>query len=350
MIEEFGGMKIHRFRYFFESWQHLAYQGGIMANLKRHVGYYFLVPFFLAFQLLAIHRILKHEKFDAIHAHWLIPQGMTIMMYRMLRKKNFPALLCTSHGTDLLGLPGTLLSLIKKFVLKQCDAVTVVSRAMLNQALQLDAPAAKVFIMPMGLDAKTRFSPLPEQQKNAEELLYVGRLVKSKAVDAIIWAMPGILAERPKTVLLIIGDGPEKPLLIALANALGVQENVYFLGTVINHELATFYRRAAVFISPSLSEGFGLTVAEALACECAVITSDLPALREMIIDGKTGLLVIPGSTGEIIRKVLLLLADPDLRHSLGQAGRQRVLEKYDWDISASNYTHLLQQITQKASS
>jgi hypothetical protein len=84
----------------------LAYQGGILANLKRSRWCYMLLPFFFISQLSALWRILRHRRVDVIHAHWIIPQGVVAVAARMLalRGKKTPAILCASHGGDLFGL------------------------------------------------------------------------------------------------------------------------------------------------------------------------------------------------------------------------------------------------------
>lgn len=341
--EMLDGIDVIRFRYFFSKWETLAYRGGIMANLKQHVGNYLLVPCFLISQLVALYRILKREKIDVIHAHWLIPQGLIAIAARILCGTHYP-ILCTSHGSDLLGLPGAILSALKRWVMRRVDALTVVSQSMSEYARMLDAPADKLAVIPMGIDMVETFIPAYRDEEETAELLFVGRLVEAKAVGAIIQAMPAILAVNPEVILSIAGEGPEETRLKALAKTLGITNKVHFLGAVPNDALPPIYRRATVFISPSLMEGFGLTLVEALACKCAVIASDLPAVRELIIDGETGFIISPGNHEEITSKVLTLLANRTLRQSLAHSGRESVLGRFDWDTVAGNYSVLLHEL------
>lgn len=343
--EILSGVEVIRFRYFFAPWERLAYQGGILANLRQQPIRYLLVPFFLAAQLIALLRLLRHERIDVIHAHWLIPQGLIALAARFLhRGSRFPAWLCTSHGSDLLGLRGGLFAALKRKVLRHADAVTVVSRPMRAHALTLGADGRKLSVIPMGIDMTNLFVPMPATEGHEPELLFVGRLVASKAVDVLIGAMPAILAGCPAATLTIVGDGPEKARLEAAAKALGVADRVTFLGAVANPALPALYRRAAIFVSPSLEEGFGLTLVEAMACGCAVIASDLPATRDIVVDGETGLTVPPGDSTAIARAALSLLADAALRHSLGRAGRAFVQKQFDWDIVAGRYGYLLDEL------
>lgn len=343
--EVLDGMTIHRFRYCLERWEVLAYQGGIMANLKRGRRYYLLVPFFLAFQVLALLGRLRRERYDAIHAHWLIPQGLAALAARRLAVRKFPPFLCTSHGTDLLGLPGALFTFLKQQVLRRANAITVVSQAMKDHVQQMQATASHAVVVPMGIDASGMFTPPQAADANRSGLLFVGRLVQSKGVDRLIAAMPAILAQQAQAILTIAGDGPELSRLQSMAAALQLGDRVRFLGAVPNPELPQLYRRAAVFVSPSLSEGFGLTLAEALACECAVVASDLPAVREIVRDGETGMLVPAGDTAKMADAVLALLAAPAQRQKLGRAGRDSVCRRFDWQVTAAEYASLLHRLT-----
>jgi glycosyltransferase involved in cell wall biosynthesis len=342
--ETLDGMHIHRFRYFFGKWEALAYQGGIMAKLKQHVGYYALIPFFLTAQLIALLRLLKRKDIDVIHAHWLIPQGLTGVICRWVCGTRAPALLCTTHGTDLLGLRHPLFTKAKQLVFKHAMAVTAVSNTLKQEALELGLAQEKISVIPMGIDAINTFTRGAFNDRRAAELLFVGRLVKSKAVDVLLRTLPSILAAYPDTNLLIAGDGPERQHLHSLAKDLGILGRVQFLGPVPNHDLPALYQRATIFVSPSLSEGFGLTVAEALACECAVIASDLPAMRDIFTDGISGLTTTPGNADDLTSKILRLLSNPVLREELGCAGRKAVLQRYDWEIISRQYSALLHHL------
>ncbi|TCV79098.1 glycosyltransferase [Sulfurirhabdus autotrophica] len=345
--EDIAGMRVIRYRYFFGKWEILAYQGGILAKLKQHSAHYLLVPFFLFAQLRSLLRILRREKIDVIHAHWLIPQGLIAIAALFLKRVQFPALLCTSHGSDLFGLRGMFFSSLKRIVVRYADAVTVVSHQMKSRTIELGINEDKVSVIPMGIDMTNLFVPSHEEVRDLE-LLFVGRLVVSKAVDVLIMALPAILIEYPHVSLTIVGDGPEKASLKELAIKLGISNQVNFLGAVANPELPVLYRRAAIFVSPSLEEGFGLTIVEALACGCAVIATNLPATREILADGETGLLVPLGDSAAIAHRALLLLADTTLRHSLSRAGRQFAIGKFDWEVVAGRYGCLLDKLVKNS--
>jgi len=159
-------------------------------------------------------------------------------------------------------------------------------------------------------------------------VVFTGRLVAHKGVDVLLQA----LRELPLDVhLVVVGRGPRLPDLRALARRLGIQDRVHFCPAVRDHELAQYVAAGDVFAFPSQNrlEGFGLAVAEAMACGLPVVTSDMPGVREVIDDGVQGLLVEPLLADDLAEKLRAVLDDPKRARAMGEAGRRRVEERYD---------------------
>jgi glycosyltransferase involved in cell wall biosynthesis len=344
--EILNGINIKRFRYFFTRWEKVAYQGGILSNLKKKPWLYGLVPFFLVAEYAVLVRMLRLHRFDLIHAHWIIPQGLMALLARPFAKSK-PALLCTSHGGDLYGLRGRFFKWLKLFVLNHADRLTVVSRAMLENVLSMSADPEKVSVIPMGVELKKRFVP-PAEREEKHALLFVGRLVEKKGLRYLIEAMPRILEKNPSAYLRVAGDGPEKAALEQRISELKINDRVQFLGPVCNDNLPSFYQTSNIVIFPSIiaadgdREGFGLVLVEALGCECALVVSDLPAMQDIIIDGKTALVVPQKNAKLLADRINELLDNFALRTSLGKAGRQFVLKHFDLDPIAEKYIDLIE--------
>jgi len=213
----------------------------------------------------------------------------------------------------------------------------------------LDAPHKKIYVIPMGVDLKTRFVPAETMRIN-DNLLFVGRLVEKKGLHYLIHALPFILKKHPQVTLLITGDGPEKNNMERECKNLGITANVRFLGAVKNELLPALYQTSGVLVFPSVisddgdREGFGLVLVEALGCECPAIVTDLPAMQDIIEDGKTGLVVPQKNIRKLAEKVILLLEDQKLRESLGREGRRFVLKNYDWNIIVGRYADLIESM------
>lgn len=339
--EILDGVHVHRFRYAPSVLERLAYQGGILANLKKSPLLFGLVPFFLSAQLLAAIHLLMRQPIQVIHAHWIFPQGMIALLARTLSHSK-AKVLCTSHGGDLYGLKGAVFSRVNRMVADACDHLTVVSRSMRGDLMKLGVESRKVSIIPMGVDLRHRFVP-PAVPSSTESLLFVGRLVEKKGLRYLLAAMPKILKRFPRTHLTVAGDGPSRLELEKLASDLGLRARVRFLGALKNEELPAVYQRAGFVIFPSVvsadgdREGFGLVLVEALGCGCACVVTDLPAMMDIVQDKKTAIVVRQKNPDEIAAAVIRLLTDPGLRSEMVREGRRQVLESFDWWIIAAKY-------------
>jgi phosphatidylinositol alpha-1,6-mannosyltransferase len=155
------------------------------------------------------------------------------------------------------------------------------------------------------------------------------------------------LPELPKDVqLLVVGRGPRLPELHALARRLGVDDRIRFCPDVSDAELPQYLRAADLFVFPSQNrlEGFGLVVAEALAAGLPVVIADMPGVREVIEPGTEGLLVEPMIQRDFVEKVTTLLNDPELRRSMGIAGRKRAEARYGLATVVDELTQVYQSL------
>ena len=343
--EELDGIHVERFVYAFPSWERLAYGGGIMENIKANRLLYLLLPFFLLSQFIALHRMNSRFNYSLMHAHWLIPQGLTAVLFRRLRHAQIP-LVVTSHGGDLFALNDSLMSKTKKWVLEGADHISVVSHAMKSKCESMSVDANKISVLPMGVNLSDRFVP-GLKTNNREALVYVGRLVEKKGVSTLISAV-AILAESNKCVHLVIaGEGPMRAELENQRDSLLLQKNITFIGSVQNSALPEILRKASIAIVPSViaasgdQEGLGLVMIEAMGVGCAVVASDLPAIRDVVIHGETGLLAKPGKPADLADKIAQLINNELLRDRLAVSGRAFVLKKFDWIQAGNAYKSML---------
>ncbi len=344
--EKLGNLSVQRFRYAPERLQSLAYEGGILEKLRRARWRYLLVPLFLLSEWAAALRAIRQLRPDVIHAHWIIPQGLIALLARLGARGKPPPVVCTSHGADLFALRGPLASRLKAWVVRRAALLTVVSAVMAAQATRLGAAPGRVRVMPMGVDARERFVP-GKGERLATEVLFVGRLVAKKGVVHLLQAFAGVRASFAAARLTIIGTGPLERELRSQARELGIEPAVTFAGALPNEELPRHYQRAAVVAVPSVvaqdgdQEGLGLVIAEALACECPVVASDLPAITDIIEDGVTGLLARQGDAQDLGAKIVRLLHDPAHARALARRGRAVVLDRFDWESVGRGYAEVL---------
>ena len=247
------------------------------------------------------------------------------------------------------GLRGRFFDDLRRFVIRRSTGITVVSRAMGDAALSLGARGEDIQVIPMGVDLREAFSPLKTSRRDTQ-LLFVGRLVEKKGLSYLVKAMPSVAQRHPGVKLTIVGSGPEESSLRAEVAALGLADRICFVGPVENTRLPSFYREAGIVVFPSVvagdgdQEGFGLVLVEALGCECAVVATDLPAVRDIVIHGTTGLMVPERNVEALARSIIGLLGDRELRTSLGKAGRKFVVERYDWSVVVERYARFMRDL------
>lgn len=349
--ERMDGVEVHRYRYAPAFLETLVQDGGILANLRHRRWKWFLLPAYLCVQTLATARLLRDLRPRVVHAHWLVAQGLTVAVLKSFGMV-LPPVLLTSHGGDLFGLRAAPLRRIKRAAIDAADAVTVVSSAARDAALELGARPGKVDVLPMGVDFE-RFSHAIEAPRRTDELLFVGRLVEKKGLDVLIRALPRVLRAHPGVSLTVVGYGPQRDSLEALANECGVASSVCFLGPLPQGDLPDLYRRASVFVAPFIQapdgdrEGLGLVTIEALACGCPAVVAALPAVLDVIDPGECAqMLFHPGDEAELAQRLDRALSDPEAAQASARQMLDRLRERFEWSRVAERYAVRIESLAQ----
>lgn len=188
-------------------------------------------------------------------------------------------------------------------------------------------------------------SPLPAELAPLLEgptIVAAGRLDPQKGFDLLIEAHARALVQGPAHRLVILGTGEARPALERLARDLGVAGSVSFAGFQDNpHRIMA---RASLFVLSSRFEGFGLVLAEALACGCPVLSFDCPSgPAEILREGRDGVLVPPEDAGALADAIAALLADPQRRAELAEIGPRRA-RAYDLPAFAAAWGDLLEEV------
>ena len=351
--ERAGNVDVHRFAY---SWppstQRLA-DGAILPNIRQHRMLAAQVPALIVAELWAAWRLVRSGRFDAIHAHWAVPQGVVAALLK--RRAGVPVL-TTTHGGDIYALRGGMPLAAKRWALQTSDSVTAVSSQLKREVVGLGVDARRVSVVPMGVDTR-RFTPEAASESLRRELapdgpllLFVGRLVEKKGTRYAIEAMPAILRAQPGARLVMVGDGPERRALEAQAHELGVEDAVRFAGPAAHGDLPRLYASADVFIGPSVverngdTESFGLVFAEAQASGCPVIATGAGGISDVVSDGVTGTIVPQRDGAAIAAAAIGLLRDHAKRAAMGARGRDAMQEQFDQARTGAQYASLIKEI------
>jgi glycosyltransferase involved in cell wall biosynthesis len=222
---------------------------------------------------------------------------------------------------------------MQRMVARHVDAVTFPSRASAELTRELwRLQADRVHTVYNGVDVEA-FRPGAHDETEPGSLLFVGN--SEDFNKGIVYALRALARIRGRAHLYVVG-GPQTALRVVPAELarLGIERRVTVVGRVSEAELAQWYRRAQVLVSPSLFEGFGLPAAEAMACGTPVVATDAGALPEVVADGESGVIVPARDVEALADATERLLADPARCREMGAAGRERVLAKFTWPRTA----------------
>ena len=273
----------------------LTYGHGVMGNLRQRPWLALFAPALLAGFVRAARRVDA----DLLHAHWL-PAGW-------VAARTGRPYVVQVWGTDVeLARRAPRLA---RGILLGARLVIAASSALAESARELGA--TEVQVIPSGVE-------LPDEvgkEASPPEVLYAGRLSPEKGILELVEAASGLN-------LVVAGDGPLRDRVPGAR------------GFVPHDELDRLYARAAVVACPSRREGFGVACLEAMAHGRPVVATSVGGLRDLVVDGKTGLLVPPGDVRALRSALERLLGDADLRRALGTAARERARMRFSWDTVA----------------
>ena len=270
-----------------------------------------------------LRRALARWQPEILNAHYASGYGSTGTL------AGFAPTLLSVWGSDVYDFPyeSAAKGWLLRRNLRRATAIASTSEAMAGQVRRLVPDVGEIAITPFGVDL-TQFASAP----HASRPLTIG-IVKSLApkygVDLLLRAFAGL----PNACrLLIVGDGPQRAELEALARELGIAARTEFTGAVAHAEVPAFLNRLDIYAAPSRldSESFGVAVIEASACALPVVVSDAGGLPEVVRDGETGLIVPRDDVPALQAALMRLVLDPGLRDRLGRAGRAHVVRVYEW--------------------
>lgn len=344
--QSLDGVWVKRFRYANDGFEQLIGPGGVVSRVRAHPWRVLLVPLLLAALAWELRRETARAPYDLIHAHWLIPQGLVAALMR--RWLPPVPLVCTAHGGDLFALRGPRFRWLRSLIVRRSAAVTLVSHYMRDVLVAEGASPEQLTVASMGADLEHQFVEDTTVTRASQQVIFVGRLVEKKGVHHLLGAFRHVVQRVPTARLTIVGDGPERARLDALCDSLQLRAHVEFLGAKPPSELPALYARAAIAVVPSIvdrggdQEGLGLVTIEATGCGCAVVVSDLAAIRDVVKHGETGLVTPAGDEQALAAAIVELLGDEAARVRLADAARAHALARFDWRVVTTRYESLFE--------
>jgi glycosyltransferase involved in cell wall biosynthesis len=227
-------------------------------------------------------------------------------------------------------------------VYSRADAIVCISEKV--RQLLPEICRAKARVIYNGVDSSV-FTPAREPE-GFPRILSVGNLIPTKDHALLLRAFARVLQHVPDSQLEIIGDGPERSRLPALANSLGIASSVTLRGRQDRGAVAAAMQKCTVFALPSRYEGLGCVYLEAMACGKPAIGCKGQGIDEIIEDGENGMLIRPGDEAELSEALLVLLRDEASRRRLGFAARETVLQKHTLQHQAASLAEVYRECAQ----
>jgi glycosyltransferase involved in cell wall biosynthesis len=284
-------------------------------------------------------KIIKQNKIDIVHG-----QGARAEFYARLAcklagdSKYISTIAMPVEGFDVSPLRKKIYSLLDRFSERFVDRFLVVSDVLKNRMVREHGiPAEKVIRIYNGIEID-RY--LPEKEERSREKIRsefnmdeetvvigsLGRLVWQKGFKYLIQAVPEVLKEFPQAKELIVGEGPLRKELEALAERLNVKEHLVFAG--FRSDIKEILSAIDILVIPSLLEGFPIITLEGMATAKPIIATNIDGIKEQIIDGESGILIPPRDANAIGEAILKLNRDEKLAQKMGWKARKRVEKEF----------------------
>jgi N-acetyl-alpha-D-glucosaminyl L-malate synthase BshA len=292
--------------------------------------------------------VAREHKLDLFHVHYAIPHAITGLLAQQMLGDKPPRLITTLHGTDitLVGQDRTFFE-ITRFGIQKSQGVTAVSEFLKRMTIDEFEVGEDIEVIPNFVDLsvycnaraykdRSAFAP-----RDAKILLHISNFRAVKRVLDVIRIFERVVREVP-SVLLMVGEGPERASAQALARRLGIDDRVRFLGRQDHIEELTGL--ADVFLLPSELESFGLSALEAMASGVPVIGSDAGGLPEVVKHTETGFVLPVGDIEGMASRAIEILKDDAHARELGQAGKRRAASLFGAERVVSQYERFYEKV------
>jgi len=299
--------------------------------------------------ILRLAGIIRREQPSIVHAH-MVHANLLARVTRLMT--SMPVLICTAHNI-IEG--GRWREIAYRLTDSLADLTTQVSQAGRDRYVRVGAvPKQKIRYIPNGVDT-TRFYPDQSVRASVRQSLgisnefvwlAIGRLEPAKNYPAMLTAFKQVTKPNGNPLLLIVGQGPLRGELERLVSLYALDTQVRLLG--IRQDIPQLLNASDAFVMSSLWEGMPMVLLEAAACARPIVATDVGGNREVVLHGKTGLLVPPQQPEALAQAMQHLMAlSPAEREAMGQAGREHVLANFDLERIVDQwetlYLELLQQ-------
>jgi glycosyltransferase involved in cell wall biosynthesis len=296
-------------------------------------------------------RLVRHDVLVS-HTRFFLTSALALIWARASSRP----LLHVEHGSDYVQLDNRAARtaaraydlMLGRALLRRADAVVAISRAAADFVRQLTGREVPVIYRGMHterLDAARPDDCVLQWAGGRPVITFAGRLIDGKGVVDLLSAFSAMREQQ--AVLCIVGDGPCRGDLEALAERLGISRRVLLRGYLPETDAWAVMRASDVIVNPSYTEGLPTSVLEAALMGKAILASDVGGTTEIIADGESGLLVVPRDIDGLRAGLERLIGDSELRERLGEAAREQASGRFSWEQSAGRFIELTRRLARQ---
>lgn len=297
---------------------------------------------------------LRARKIPLIHVQNIDTPLLIGILLRVIANKR---LILTIHSDQVLPQRSrTLLGQLRIALMRRwVDHFVAISSSGRDCMLQVRIPPDRISLIPNGLDIDFFRPPSPKERAALREklgyfsrdvvLLYLGRLVPSKRVDLLLSALDNLRTDN-RIKCLIVGDGPQRDRLQAIAQELSLQDRVHFVGAAT--DVRDFYWLSDLFVQPSQFEGLSVALLESMACGLAVVASNCRGNLELVSNRSNGLTFPVDDEQQLTNHLAELVDNLDLRTMLGAKASSEARSNYGKEFVTQAHLEIYQQVLRSA--
>lgn len=309
------GIKCH----YFDLFDYKREKKGVLYPIKRHLQ-----------AIKDLKRVIKEEKPQILHSHFVTSYSLIAAL------SGFHPHIESVWGSDVYIYPKKSLfhKLLVKFTLSKADKILSTSKVM---AVETGKYTNKeIEITPFGVNT-SHFCRKGSRPEDKFIITSIKSISANYGTGYIIRAFAEVVKRNPNLncSLELIGKGPSMEEMKQLAQELGIGNKVNFRGFIPNEQLAQELEKCSIACYMSISESFGVSAIEAMACECPVVASNADGFTEVIEDGVTGIIVPKRDYKAAADAIEKFVHNRELVDKMGKAGRERVCRLYNWDENVS---------------
>jgi len=306
-------------------------------------------PYSLA-ATVAMHEVATQRHLDLFHVHYAVPHATSAWLAKqMLEKPEDLKIVTTLHGTDitLVGQDPSYRSIVR-FSIERSDGLTAVSEFLRRETVAtFGCSDCEVRVIPNFVDSEIFRRRADGHHRNAlanrdeKILMHISNFRPVKRVEDVVRVAARVMEQVPAR-LILVGDGPDRPVADERARKLGIGDRVVFLGK--QEQVAELLGCADLFLLPSESESFGLSALEAMASEVPVVGTRCGGLEELVRDGVTGRLLPVGAVDAMAQAAVEILSSDDRQRDMGRAGRKDAIDIYSADGIVETYEAFYEEV------